>query len=177
MMSPIDHGQIKIMSQVNEFKKECTSQGLRVDDGQAFECLSSNNAMKLARRFHHENIRYYHSVGNIHFGNSEDDFFDLPAPQDEETEDEDAEEKLNAIMVMCPPHREKIAEVLMEMRRPGGAPTITSAAQAVGISRSYFYKLLDRTKWWVSRPPVPEGWDGNDCYLLVQMDLDLGVAE
>jgi hypothetical protein len=178
MMRPIDHSQLRIMSQVLEFKEECAANGLRIDNGQAFECLISisDDPHERARQFHHENLRYGHSAGEIHFSNDPDDYFDLPAPNPEE-ESEDAEEKLNEIMMMCPPHREKIAEVLMEMRRPGGAPTIRSAAQAVGVPRSTFYKMLCKIRRWVARPPAPEGWSGIDCSALVQLDLDLGVVQ
>lgn len=183
MMRPLDHSQYRIMLQVLEFKEECAAKGLRIDNGQAFECLisisTSDDAHERARRFHHENLRYGHSAGEIHFSDDPDDYFDLPAPNpEEEPEDVDAEEKLNEIMMLCPSrHRETVARVLQEMKRVGGSETITSSASAVGIPRSVFYRILTKVRKWVMRPPTPEGWDGNDCTLLVQMDLNLGVAE
>lgn len=183
MMRPIDHSQIEIMAQVYEFKGECAVNGLRIDDGQAFECLCSNDScrMSLARRFHNRNIRIDRSCGEVHFSGAEDDFFDLPAPNpDEEPEDVDAEEKLNEIMMLCPSrHRETVARVVLEMKRVGGSETITSSAPAVGIPRAVFYRILAQVRKWVMRPPIPEGWSASaiECALLTQMELDLGGEE
>ncbi len=182
MTRPIDHTQIEIWAQVLEFKRECEGHGLQIDQGQAFECqlqTDSGRKVRLARRFHHQNIRNDHSAGEVHFSSDEDDFFDLPAPNPDE-EPEDPEEKLYEIMMMCPiRHREKIIRVLSEMRRVGGADTITSSAPAVGIPRAVFYRILAKVRKWVKRPQTPEGWSGTDCSALVQLDLDLdqGVAE
>lgn len=179
MMRPLDLSQIEIMDQVHEFKKECAANGLRIDNGQAFECLLSisDDPHERARQFHHENLRYGHSAGEIHFSNDPDDYFDLPAPNPEE-ESEDAEEKLNEIMMLCPSrHRETVARVLLEMKRVGGSESIRSAAPAVGIPRAVFYRILTKVRKWVTRPPTPEGWSGIDCALLSQMELNLGGEE
>ena len=176
-MRPLDHNQIEIMAQVHEFLEECAENGLRIDDGQAFECLASDDSYRLARRFHHENLRYGHSAGEIHFSNDPDDYFDLPAPNPE-GESEDTEEKLNEIMMLCPSrHRETVARVLLEMKRVGGSESIRSAAPAVGIPRAVFYRILTKVRKWVTRPPTPEGWSGIDCALLSQIEMELGGEE
>ncbi|ACX95774.1 hypothetical protein [Halothiobacillus neapolitanus] len=178
MMRPLDLSQIEIMDQVLEFKGECAANGLRIDQGQAYECLLTDDASRarLARRFHNRNIRIDRSCGEVHFSGGEDDFFDLPAPPVQDPED--GEEKLNEIMMLCPiRHREKIIRVLLEMKRVGGADTITSSAPAVGITRAVFYRILAKVRKWVTRPPTPEGWSGIDCALLSQLELNLGGEE
>lgn len=180
MMRHLDHSQIRILTQVHEFKIRCAANGLQIDQGQAYECLllaSDPERQAMACRFHNENTRCNHSCGEIHFSDDQDDFFDLAAPEKEE-EPEDAEEKLREIMVMCPCHlREKITRVLMEMKRVDGSESIRSAAQAVGIPRATFYKIIHKAHRWITRPPTPDGWSGIDCSLLLQMSLDFGRAE
>lgn len=172
-MRPIDHSQIIIMAQVNEFKKECTSQGLRIDDGQAYECLISDDLYRMARRFHNLNIRIDKSSGQIHLKNEPGDYFDLAVPESEDLTHDD-EDLIEKIQVIPPQTRKVLVAAVMEMRKQSGSDSIGAATRKIGVSRSHFYRLLERARWWVKRPPVPEGWDSNDCTLLVQMSLDLG---
>lgn len=178
-MRHLDHSQIRILTQVHEFKTRCAANGLRIDQGQAYECLllADPERQALARRFHNENNRCNHSCGEIHFSDDQDDFFDMaaPVPEPEDTKNGDAEEKLREIMAMCPArHREKITRVLMEMKRPHASGTIIDAAPAAGISRGQFYRILAQVRKWVMRPPIPEGWSGSDCSSLIQLSLDFG---
>lgn len=175
MMRPRDSAQIRILVKVHEFKNECALQGIRIDDGQAYECLVSDDSYRLASRFHNLNIRIGKSCGQIHLKNEPDDYFDLAVPESEGlTEGDDLIEKIRVI----PPQTRKIlVAAVMELRRPGGADSIGDAARKIGVSRSRFYKLLARARWWVTRPPAPESWDGTDCSLLVQLSLDLGVSK
>ena len=173
-MRPRDHNQIEIMAQVVEFKKECATQGLRIDDGQAWECLISSDPARVARRFHNRNIQCEKSCGAIHFSNGPDEYFDLPAPAPtDDDDDHDPFLKIHEIMGMRPKqHRELVAMVLLEMKRPGGSASINSAVQALGLPRSNFYKILFKIRRWAMRPPTPEGWSSCDCASLVQLSLD-----
>lgn len=176
MMRPRDSAQIRILVKVHEFKNECALQGIRIDDGQAYECLVSDDSYRLASRFHNLNIRIGKSCGQIHLKNEPDDYFDLAAPESEDLTHDD-EDLIEKIQVIPPQTRKILVAAVMEMRKQSGSDSIGAATRKIGVSRSHFYRLLERARWWVTRPPMPQGCDGNDCASLVQMDLDLGVAE
>lgn len=179
MMRPLDDSQLRIMSQVLEFTEECAANGLQIEQGQAFECLLEPDPVRqarLARRFHNLNIRIGKSCGQIHLQNEPDDF-DLPAPVPKYLLEEEEEDLIEKIRVIPAKTRNILISAVMELRRPGGPHTICGAAAAIGVSRPHFYKLLKLAKWWVTRPPAPEGWSSIDCPAPVQLELELGVAQ
>lgn len=160
------------------FQEICAVAGLQIDLGQAYECCfahEAGNQLAAAKKFHHGNKHINRSCGAVHFGVGED-FFDLAAPESEPWNHSDFEvDLIEKIQVIPNQTRKILVRVVMELRRPGGAHTIVGAAAAMGVSRSHFYRLLERARWWALRPAPPEGWAGNDCSLLQQLNLDFGM--